>query len=109
MKDKEVIRSKQVVIEWAKDMGLEHSSSEHYDDFISHIFVYEDSLIDINDNGNEYQLIASKEVDDFEPYLEAESDTLEGLNPYINEIKYGKPVSKSTDSEKDEIDKGFEL
>ena len=84
---------------WAKEMNLEHSSTEEYEDFLSHVFVYEDSLIDINEDyeGNKYEVLASKETDDFEPYLEAESDTLEGLNPYINEIKYGKSLTKNND------------
>src|SRR5699024_2510893 len=85
--------------EWAEEMNLEHSSTEQYEGFLSHVFVYEDSLIDINEDydGNMYEVFASKEVDDFEPYLEAKSDTLEGLSPYINEIKYGKSLNKNDD------------
>ena len=48
--------------EWANKMELEHSSTDNYDEFISHSYVCKDSLIYINesyDNSN-YQVFASK-------------------------------------------------
>src|SRR5699024_7165289 len=63
LNEREVSEPSAEIQEWAEKMNLEHSSTEHYDDFISHVFAYEDSLIDINEDydGNLYEVIASKE------------------------------------------------
>lgn len=89
----------EAIQKWAEEMELKHSSTIHYDYYITHVFECEDHLIDLNEDleSERYELIASKEIDDFEPYLMVESETLEGLNTHIYQIKYGK-TSKEIDS-----------
>ena len=89
----------EAIQQWAEEMELKHSSTNHYDSYITHIFEYEDHLIDLNEDleSKRYELIASKEIDDFEPYWIGESETLEGLKTHLEQIKYGKN-SKDLDS-----------
>lgn len=80
------------LVEWTKKMELEHSSTEEYNNHIQHIYAYENSLININESpdGKHYEIIASREIDDFEPYLVEETNSLEALEPYIDKIKHNE-------------------